>query len=230
MKSLRLPDIYRSTNLNTLAIWKKNAGIGEIREDSYYDPVKLALATGIKPAMPSPVSRLVNELNAVISNDPLADILPTESFHFTFLPLTLPLYQVNEPLPDKVQQLTTIWTGYDSKKIVIRHLRLVALPSQLLLAGIPEEAAVTMRQSLCEEILASRWKEELLMRHSNTPLPAPFWHSTILRYHAAYLPAAVRQFFLERQNNDYGDVAGELTLARISYNWTKFYPFRYGTK
>jgi len=73
MKSLRLPDIYRSTNLNTLAIWKKNAGIGEIREDSYYDPVKLALATGIKPAMPSPVSRLVNELNAVISNDPLAE-------------------------------------------------------------------------------------------------------------------------------------------------------------
>jgi len=120
------------------------------------------------------VSRLVNELNAVICNDPLADILPTESFHFTFLPLTLPLYQVNEPLPDKVQQLTTIWTGYDSKKIVIRHLRLVVLPSQLLLAGIPEEAAVTMRQSLCEEILASRWKEELLMRHSNTPLPAPF--------------------------------------------------------
>jgi hypothetical protein len=224
MKSISLPDIYRATNASTVAKWKENAGIGEVRAENYYDPVKLALATGIQPPMPFVVSRLIDELNKLAGDDPLADILPVQSFHFTFLPLTLPLYQVNEPLPAKAEDLTNIWAGYAAKKIVIRNLRLVALPSQLLLAGIPEEPAIAMRQSFCERILASRWKDELVMRHSHSPLPAPFWHSTILRYGAAFLPAAVRQFFAERQEMDFGDVAGELTLARINYNWTTCYP------
>ncbi|MCE1493570.1 hypothetical protein LWU33_15870 [Enterobacter hormaechei] len=224
MKSFCLPDIYRSTNLNTIGMWKDNAEIGEIREENYYDPVKLALATGIKPHMPFSISLLIDELNELIRDDPLADILPEHGFHFTFLPLTLPLYKANERLPSKVEQLKNIWAGYHSKKIVIRNLRLIALPSQLLLAGIPDEPAIAMRQSFCERILESKWKDELLMRHSSSPLPAPFWHSTILRYSAAFIPATVREFFLERREIDYGDVVGELTLARISYNWEKFYP------
>lgn len=131
MKSVSLPDIYRSTNSNTIGIWEDNAGIGQIREENYYDPVKLALATGIKPRMPLSVSQLIDELNELTKGDPLADIQPAHSFHFTFLPLTLPLYKANERLPSKVDQLKNIWSGYHSKKIAIRHLRLIALPSQL---------------------------------------------------------------------------------------------------
>lgn len=224
MKPMSLPNMYRATNVNTIAMWEKNGGIGEVREENYYDPLKLALATGIQPPMSSYVSRLIDELQQLTGDDPLADTLPTHGFHFTFLPLTLPLYNVNEPLPAKVEQLTNIWSGYNAKKIVIRNLRLVALPSQLLLAGIPEEPAIAMRHSFCEKVLESRWKNELLTRHTGRALPAPFWHSTLLRYSAAFLPVAVRQFFFERQEIDYGDVAGELTLARINYNWTKCYP------
>lgn len=224
MKSVSLPDIYRSTNSNTIGKWEDNAGIGQIRAENYYDTVKLALATGIKPRMPLSVSQLIDELNELTKGDPLADIQPAHSFHFTFLPLTLPLYKANQRLPSKVDQLKNIWSGYHSKKIAIRHLRLIALPSQLLLAGIPDEPAVAMRQSFCEKILESDWKAELLKRHSRIPLPAPFWHSTILRYSAAFMPATLREFFLKRHESDYGDVVGELTLARISYNWGNFYP------
>lgn len=224
MKSFSLPDIYRSTNSNTIGIWKDNPEIGAIREENYYDPVKLALATGIKPRVPFSVSQLMDELNALIRDDPLADNLPKRSFHFTFLPLTLPLYKANERLPPKVEQLKSIWAGYHSKKIVIRNLRLIALPSQLLLAGIPDDPAIAMRQSFCEKILESGWKDELLARHSSSPLPAPFWHSTLLRYEAAFIPVTLREFFLERKEIDYGDIAGELTLARINYNWEKFFP------
>lgn len=195
MKSLSLPDIYRSTNLNTIGLWEDTAEIGESREENYYDPLKLALATGIKPRMPFSVSQLIDELNELTRDDPLADILPEHSFHFTFLPLTLPRYKANERLPLKVEQLKNIWAGYHSKKIVIRNLRLIALPSQLLLAGIPDEPAIAMRQSFCEKILESNWKDELRMRHRSSPLPAPFWHSTILRYSAAFIPATVREFF-----------------------------------
>lgn len=226
MKSVSLQNMYRSANEKTIAMWAKNAGIGEIREENYYDPVKLALAAGIQPPVSFYVSRLICELERLTKDDPLADTLPVHGFHFTFLPLTLPLYNVNELLPAKVDQLTNIWTGFHAKKIVIRNLRLVALPSQLLLAGIPESPAIAMRQSFCEKVLDSQWKNELLMRHTGNPLPAPFWHSTILRYSAAFLPATVRQFFFERQAINFGDVAGELTLARINYNWTKCYPLK----
>ncbi len=135
-----------------------------------------------------------------------------------------PLFNENEPLPEKVEELTKIWTEFDAERIVIRDLRLVALPSQLLLAGIPDNPAIAMRQSFCEQVLNSQWKKELQLRHSGSPLPAPFWHSTLLRYGADFLPAPVRQFIIERQAVNFGDVSGELKLARVNYNWTTCYP------
>ncbi|EJJ0546828.1 hypothetical protein ACN5L9_000276 [Cronobacter sakazakii] len=226
MNTINLQEMYRTANENTLAIWSKNAGIGEIRKENYYDPVKLALATGIQPTVPVKVSRLLCELQQLTQDDPLADILPAHGLHFTFLPLTLPLYNINEPLPANVEQLTTLWTQFDAKKIIIRNLQLVALPGQLLLAGIPENPAIALRQSFCEKVLETDWKNELLRRHHGSALPAPFWHSTLLRYNAAFLPATLRQFFLKRQDMDFGDVTGELILAKVNYNWTQCYPLR----
>ncbi|EOC1333228.1 hypothetical protein ACI09U_000946 [Cronobacter turicensis] len=226
MNTINLQEMYRTANENTLAIWSKHAGIGEIRKENYYDPVKLALATGIRPTVSLNVSRLLCELQQLTQDDPLADILPAHGFHFTFLPLTLPLYHVNEPLPAKVKQLTTIWPPFDAKKIIIRNLQLVALPGQLLLAGIPEHPAIALRHSFCDKVLESDWKNELLLRHHGSALPAPFWHSTFLRYNAAFLPATLRQFFLKHQDMDFGDATGELTLARVNYNWAQCYPLR----
>ncbi|EOE5507230.1 hypothetical protein ACKJUJ_002609 [Cronobacter sakazakii] len=226
MNTINLQEMYRTANENTLAIWSKNAGIGEVRKENYYDPVKLALATGIQPPVPVKVSRLLCELQHLTQDDPLADILPAHGLHFTFLPLTLPLYNINEPLPAKVEQLAALWTEFDAKKILIRNLQLVALSGQLLLAGIPENPAIALRQSFCQKVLETDWKNELLRRHHGSALPAPFWHSTLLRYNAAFLPATLRQFFLKHQDMDFGDVTGELILARVNYNWTQCYPLR----
>ncbi|PZL97751.1 hypothetical protein CKF43_03735 [Pantoea graminicola] len=224
MKPATLEEIYRSANEKTVATWAKNSGIGKVKEGHYYDPVKLALATGIQPPLSAAVSRLLDALQQRFQHDPLADILPVRGFHFTFLPLTLPLYDEREPLPEKVAQLAAIWSGYNANTLVIRHLRLVALPNQLLLAGIPESPAVDQRQSFCEQVMQSDWKAELLMRHAGRALPAPFWHSTILRYHADFLPESLRHYFSEHQNRDYGGISGELTLAGVNYNWTTCYP------
>lgn len=116
MQPISLQTRYRSANENTIALWAKNAGIGNIREENYYDPVKLALAAGIKPSVSLPVLRLLDELQRLTQADPLADTLPVQGLHFTFLPLTLPLYNVNEPLPAKAAQLTTIWKEFAAKK------------------------------------------------------------------------------------------------------------------
>ena len=86
----------------------------------YYDPVRLALAAGIQPPMPYPVTCLMRELNQLMADDRLADILPADSFHFTFLPLTLPLFEEHEELPAKTAQLTELWREYQAKHIVIR--------------------------------------------------------------------------------------------------------------
>ncbi|MDK9606801.1 hypothetical protein [Lelliottia wanjuensis] len=220
MKTSQLQNVYSATNQKTLSLWRENPGIGEIRTERYYDPGKLALATGIRPKVPAPVAGLIRELAALVQGDRLADMLPVSSVHFTFLPLTLPLYEENEPLPAKAGQLEDIWREYQGKHIVIRHLRLVALPGQLLLAGIPDDPAIAMRQSFCESVLKSQWKEELLQRHAGSPLPAPFWHSTLLRYSAQFLPEALRDFFARHQAVDFGEVSGELVLARVNYNWT----------
>jgi len=108
MNTINLQKMYRTANENTLAIWSKHAGIGEIRKENYYDPVKLALATGIRPTVSLNVSRLLCELQQLTQDDPLADIFPAHGLHFTFLPLTLPLYNINEPLPANVEQLITL--------------------------------------------------------------------------------------------------------------------------
>lgn len=221
---MSLQNLYRSTNENTTAIWAKNTGVGDIKQGNYYDPVRLALASGIQPPVSLDASRLIGELQQLTKDDPLADVLPPEGFHFTFLPLTLPFMNESEPLPGKVAELTKIWTGFDAKRIVIRDLRLVALPSQLLLAGIPDSTAIAMRQSFCESVLNSQWKNELQMRHSGSPLPAPFWHSTLLRYGADFLPTSLRQYIFERQSVNFGDVTGDLKLAKVNYNWTIYYP------
>lgn len=220
MDATQLQNVYNATNQKTLSLWRENPGIGEIRTAHYYDPDKLALATGIQPPLPDPVVGLIRNLEQLVAGDRLADILPVSSVHFTFLPLTLPLYEENEPLPAKAEQLTDIWREYQGKRIAIRQLRLVALPGQLLLAGIPDDPAIAMRQSFCERVLNSQWKEELLQRHTGSPLPAPFWHSTLLRYSAAFLPLALREFFARHQAVDFGEVSGELVLARVNYNWT----------
>ena len=75
---------------------------------------------------------------------------------------------------------------------------------------------IPCRNAVCEKVLHSRWKEELLMRHTGSALPAPFWHTTLLRYGAAYLPAQLRQCFLARQTLDYGKVEGELMLTEVT--------------
>lgn len=223
MRTPELDNLYRSTNMKTRALWGENIDTGSPIQ-AYYAPQKFALATGFQPPMSRSIEALFSELHSLTRNDRLADLQPVSGFHFTFVPLTLPLYEENEQPPARIDQLVGAWSPFDGQHITIRDLRLVALPGQLLLAGIPEIPAAALRQTFCEQILNSSWKDELLLRHAKTPLPAPFWHTTLLRYGAERLPASLRAFFLERESQRYGEVAGKLKLVRINYNWTCCYP------
>lgn len=215
-----LDTLYRATNDKTVALWQQESGIGEVMSGEYYHPRKLALAAGLQPSMPPALRALFDAVRQLSAEDALADLLPTEAFHFTFLPITPPLYEEDDALPEDIAPLLRLWQNYQGQRVTIKGLRLVALPGQLLLAGVPDAQAITARQRFCEEVLASPWREALLARHKKTPLPAPFWHSTLLRYRAQRLPASLQRYFLQAQHARYGDLSGELKLAQVNYNWT----------
>ncbi|XWJ92423.1 hypothetical protein ACRARH_09720 [Phytobacter ursingii] len=218
-----LSALYEATSERTLAAWQRAPDCGDIMLQGYYDPHKLALASGIQPPLPTLVASLRQQLAIRVSDDTLADVMPADGLHFTFLPITLPLYTTAEP-PDDMSTLLTLWQRWRQHSVRISELRLVALPGQILLAGIPDEKSQQARQQFCDALLASPWRTLLLDRHAHTPLPPPFWHTTLLRYRAHYLPPSLRRFFLANRQQRYSSVEGMLKLAQVNYNWTRVLP------
>jgi hypothetical protein len=135
-----LSALYEATSERTLVAWQKAPDCGEIMQQAYYDPHKLALASGIQPPLPTAVASLRQQLAIRVSDDTLADVMPADGLHFTFLPITLPLYSAAEP-PENMASLLTLWQRWRQHTVRINELRLVALPGQILLAGIPDEKA-----------------------------------------------------------------------------------------
>ncbi|MGN7911767.1 hypothetical protein [Enterobacter sp. 22466] len=219
MENPDLERLYLETNAKTLAMWETQDGIGSRRAPCYASG-SFALATGFQPEIAESVDVLFRELESLTCQDPLADLQPRPGFHFTFVPLTLPLYEKNARLPVKTHQLLDAWSPFAGQVITIRALRLVALPGQLLLAGLPDSPAPAQRKAFCETLLTTHWQDELRLRHDKTPLPAPFWHTTLLRYQADYMPEPLRAFFRARQSLRFGDVCGSLDLRLVNYNWT----------
>jgi hypothetical protein len=211
--------LYDSTSSRTLADWAQDPGIGETRRAPRYAKDKFALATGITPPLSPAIAALLHELHALAAGDPLADVMPVTALHFTFLAVTDAIYATPQP-SQELTHLTERFNDIAPMTVTIRDLRLVALPDQLLLAGIPDAASLAQRQRFAEALLASPWKSALTQRYGNTPLPPPFWHSTLVRYEASRLPPRFREFFTRQQASRFGDVRAPLMLAMVNYNWS----------
>lgn len=86
MNAISLQNRYHAVNNNTAALWAENAGIGKVREENYYDPTRLALATGIRPSVTADISRLIVKLTQLTAGDRLADTLPACGLHLLSYP------------------------------------------------------------------------------------------------------------------------------------------------
>ncbi|MBV7407148.1 hypothetical protein [Enterobacter sp. ENT03] len=211
--------LYDSTSSRTLAAWQQHPDIGERRRAPRYAKDKFALATGITPPLSPAIAALLQELHELAAGDPLADVMPATALHFTFLAVTDAIYATPQP-PQEIPCLTALFNDITPLTVTIRDLRLVALPDQLLLAGIPDAASLAQRQRFAEALLASPWKSALTRRYGNTPLPPPFWHSTLVRYEASRLPPRFREFFARQHTSRFGEVRAPLMLAMVNYNWS----------
>jgi hypothetical protein len=223
LNSDELQQLYGRTSEKTLANWATHVGIGRTRKEAFYEPHKLAITSGIQPVLTDPLHELLQELHELVQNDPLVDVMPFNGLHFTFFAITMPLYQPHDIASPDPFLLDAFAEHAKNLRVTIRNLRLVALPNQLLIAGIPDVKSQVAKEAFAQQLLDSPWHEKLRERHGDIPLPPPFWHSTLLRYQADFLPARFRDYFRTRQLRNYGDVSAQAQLAFTNYNWTEVY-------
>lgn len=218
-----LQQLYARTSEKTLAMWATQPDMGRIREEAFYEPHKLAITSGIQPALTEPLKLLLHELHELAQNDALADVMPFNGLHFTFFAITMPLYQPSDIAKLDPFLLTAFKEHAKDLTVSISNLRLVALPNQLLIAGTPDVKSLAAKEAFASQLLDSPWREKLRERHGDIPLPPPFWHSTLLRYQADFLPARFRDYFHTQQSRIYGEVSAQAQLAFTNYNWTEVY-------
>lgn len=221
--SAGLTALYQETTKRTQAIWRDAPGSGEIMQGDYYQKETFAPVAGIQPTPSAALHELMMAVNTLAEGDPLADAMPLPGLHFTFLAIALPRYQRLQR-PERLSSLLNAWEPFQARYTTITELQLVALPGQLLLAGIPDPASVTDRATLAQTLLQSDWQQDVEARYANTTFPPPFWHSTLLRYRAQRLPERWRDFFVSRQHQRYGTVTALRQLVMANYNWTQVEP------
>ncbi len=215
--------LYSMTSEKTLAKWAIHPDCGEVMQQVFYDQHKLAITSGIKPPLTAPLHNLLCEISELALHDPLADVMPLSGLHFTFFAITMPIYQ-RADIADIDQYLLAIFARQaKNHRVTISNLRLVALPNQLLIAGTPDVKSYEAKEAFVRQLLDSPWRDKLCERHGDIPLPPPFWHSTLLRYQADFLPARYREYFMAHQGDNYGDISSAVRLAFTNYNWTEIY-------
>ena len=216
-----LESIYAARSRQTLTQWQgANASSVCTATKSFYPEHLYALTSGIRPALNPAIIALLHELGALTAGDPRADIMHPDNFHVTFLPVTPAQYQRREAMPSTLILEKAFNQSVKHRHLQVDMLRLVALPDQLLLAGVPDELAVTERALFWETLMSGEWREPLQERHAGKSSPPVFWHTTLLRYHAATLPSSLRTFFIANQHQCYGSVQGTIRLAATTYNWS----------
>ena len=209
---------YESTTERTLELWNAHGETGAVRTEPFYHTTKLAITSGNRAG--GAMAGLLSDLTTAAQGDPLADIAPTDGMHFTFFAITQALYDRPEDADD-LAGLADIFQQHCAGHVMqISELQLVALPNQLLLAGIPDGESLRVRQSLVEHLLATKWAGKIKDRYPDAAIPQIFWHSTLLRYSAEFISEPLRAFFREKRQQPFGSVSLPVKLVMTNYNWT----------
>lgn len=214
-----LHQAYVDVTQKTLKVWEKSAGQGVVRDEPFYPPTKLAISSGNRPPLSPELLSLLSEMKASTQGDSLADPNPAEGLHFSFFPVTNALYDSVEEAQDR-DEVAAMFTRCCADHVMhISQLRLVALPNQILLAGLPDAQSLRVRKQFAEALLASTWAGKVRARYPDGDIPQPFWHSTLLRYNADVVSPELYALFLRFQNQNFGDVSVPVRLVMCNYNW-----------
>ncbi len=210
--------LYDATSRATMARWADHSQIGAIGERPFH-PTRLSVTTGSLLGPHPPVLEVLSKIQRLVDGDPLADTLDPAGLHFTFLALSQPDYPSLDDLPDLAEVKRVFARHCQGQRFTLCDLRLVALPNALLIAGSPDAPTSARRAAFTRDLLASPWASYLHARYPKGDIPPTFWHSTLVRYQADYLPGRLRRFFAGNQAARYGDISLEINLLATTYNW-----------
>ena len=210
--------LYDVTCQATVSSWAEHACIGTIRDPPFH-PTKLAISTGSFLDPHADILEVLSGIHRLAKDDPLADPLDPADLHFTFLALSPTDYLSLNDLPDLGDVNRLFAQHCHQQRFALHDLRLIALPNALLIAGSPGAPTAARRTEFTQDLLASSWGNRLRARYQTGPIPPAFWHSTLVRYQADYLPKRLRRFFTENQAARYGDISLDINLLATNYNW-----------
>ncbi|MDC7864245.1 hypothetical protein TH59_04695 [Pantoea ananatis] len=214
--------LYAQRNRETQQCWRQETASAHQQADKFFYPAGLhALTSGIQPVLNPQIQSLLADLRGLTQGDPLADVMRAEHFHVTFLPVTPARYQSPQQLPALAGLRDAFRQNVTDSSLRVDALRLVALPDQLLLAGIPEGHAVAQRASCWNALLSlEEWRDLLLQRHGGKTTPPEYWHTTLLRYRSTSLPDTLKSYFTDNMHRRYGAISGDIRLVFAVYNWS----------
>ncbi|MGC6387090.1 hypothetical protein ACMV8I_05415 [Ewingella sp. S1.OA.A_B6] len=215
----RIHQAYNDVTQNTLKLWERSDGCGSVRDKPFYHPTKLAFSSGNRPELGPELLLLLSAMQEVTQDDPLADLNPASGVHFSFFPISNALYD-SVGQADEREEVAAIFNRCCAGHVMhISQLRLVALPNQILLAGIPDQQSLDVRKRLAGALLDSRWQDNVRARYPSGDIPQLFWHSTLLRYNAEFISPELHALFLRFQNHNFGDISLPVRLVMCNYNW-----------
>lgn len=213
--------LYAQRNSDTLQSWQHETVGAQQQTETFFYPAGLkALTSGIQPVLNTQILSLLADLRGLTQGDSLADVMQPNHFHLTFLPVTPARYDSLQQLPALSQLTGAFSQSVTELSLRVEALRLVALPDQLLLAGIPEGRAVEQRAAYWNSLMSlEAWRDSLLQRHGGKTTPPEFWHTTLLRYRATCLPETLKSYFADNMQRRYGAISGDIRLVFAVYNW-----------
>ncbi|WP_141097368.1 MULTISPECIES: hypothetical protein [Pantoea] len=215
-----LQNVYTNRSQETIHEWLLELENNFNEKDVVFYPEKLlALTSGIQPELNPQIRVLLSDLRSLTNVDLLAEVMSEENFHMTFLAVTQSIYESYEDTADIVDLIERFSLIIRNSTLNVKELQLVALPNQLLLAGIPDSNSISLRQNFWNDLMSSDWQSKLQDRYPGKALPPDFWHTTIMRYKSKKLPPLVREYFLSNSDMRYGEIEGKIKLVLAPYNW-----------
>jgi len=187
------------------------------------DPLRtrLGVTSGRQFAPTGALIWLHAALLALAAGDADVDVVPASSLHFTFLALAWDHYASAAEVPNTSQLKPLFAARTRDIPFTLGHLRLVAIPGALLLAGIPDPASAAARAGLAADLMAADWAPHIAERYRGYPFPPRIWHTTLARSRRQLATPGMRALFADFQNSAFDDLAlGQPWLLAANYNWT----------
>ena len=215
---------YERTRAATQDAWAANPRTGDPLPPEPHR-AQLGISSGRIFAASGPLAQVHAELRALAAQDPLLDVTPANSLHFTFLALAWDRYTL-QTLPPELAALKPIFAKHTlGMDFAVTDLRLLPLKNALVLAGLPSPDSFARRNALAQELLASAWGPLLQGRYRGFDIPPLFWHTTLARYGAPFASQPLRDVYARHSAIGMGGLHfGQPLLAAVNYNWQQCHP------